>query len=161
LDDLRRELLEKSLTFEQTASLLRAPSNLDDQSTAYQYIMFGKGAFVFILLRDTLGSQKLDQLLKTFLENYRGKNASIDAFEKVTSKAAGQNMRYFFAWWVESTGVAEFTSDYMIIRTRGGKFVTRGTVKQNYDNLKLPVDVQLRSEGEQGLKTVKLDMDDA
>src|SRR5690606_8061611 len=43
LDGLRRELVEKSLTFEQTASLLRAPANLDDQSTAYKYIMYGKG----------------------------------------------------------------------------------------------------------------------
>ncbi|MEP6848085.1 MAG: M1 family aminopeptidase, partial [Acidobacteriota bacterium] len=161
LDDLRRELLEKSLTFEQTASLLRAPSNLDDQSTAYQYIMYGKGAFVFILLRDTLGNQKFDQLLREFLANYRGRNAGIGDFEKLTTKIAGQNMRYFFARWVESTGVPEFTSDYLIIRTRGGKFVTRGTIKQNYDNLKLPVDVQLRSEGEQGLKTVKLDVEDA
>ena len=67
-------------------------------------------------------------------------------------------MRYFFARWVESTGVPEFTSDYLILRTRGGKFVTRGTVKQNYDNLRLPVDVQLRSEGDQGLTTVTLDM---
>jgi hypothetical protein len=161
LDDLRRELLEKSLTFEQTASLLRAPSNLDDQSTAYQYIMYGKGAFVFILLRETLGAQKFDQLLKNYLQDFRGKNASIDDFEKLTTKIAGQNMRYFFARWVESTGVPEFTSDYLILRTKGGKFVTRGTVKQNYDNLRLPVDVQLRSEGEQGLKTVKVDMDDA
>src|SRR6478736_5708203 len=54
LDDLRRELLEKALTFEQTASLARAPGNLDDQSTAYQYIMYGKGPLVFKLLRDTL-----------------------------------------------------------------------------------------------------------
>jgi aminopeptidase N len=161
LDDLRRELLEKSLTFEQTASLLRAPANLDDQSTAYQYIMYGKGAFVFILLRDTLGQQKLDQLFKEFLNSYRGKNASIADFEKLTSKIAGTNMRYFFARWVESTGVPEFTADYLIIRTRGGKFVTRGTIKQNYDNLRLPVDVQLRSEGEQGMKTVKLDVEDA
>lgn len=161
LDDLRRELLEKSLTFEQTASLLRAPANLDDQSTAYQYIMYGKGPFVFILLRETLGQQKFDQLLRTFLDQYRGKNASIDDFEKLATKFSGQNMRYFFARWVESTGVPEFTSDYLIIRTKSGKFVTRGTVKQNYDNLRLPVDVQLRSEGEQGLKTVKLDMEDA
>ena len=56
---LRRELLEKSLTFEQTASLLRAPANLDDQSIAYQYIMYGKGAFVFKLLRDTLGAAEI------------------------------------------------------------------------------------------------------
>ena len=160
-DDLRRELLEKSLTFEQTASLLRAPSNLDDQSTAYQYIMYGKGAFAFILLRETLGQQKFDQLLKTYLDQYRGKNASIADFEKLATSAAGQPMRYFFARWVESTGVPEFSSDYLIIRTRGGKFVTRGTVKQNYDNLRLPVEVQLKSEGDQGLKTVKIDMDDA
>ena len=161
LDNLRRELLEKSLTFEQTASLLRAPANLDDQSTAYQYIMYGKGALVFKLLRDTLGEQKFNQLLRTHLQENRGKNVSIDEFEKLASKVEGENLRYFFARWVESTGVPEFTSDYLIIRTRGGKFVARGTVKQNYDNLRLPVEVQLRSEGENGLKTETLQMDEA
>ena len=161
LDGLRRELLEKSLTFEQTASLLRAPANLDDQSTGYQYIMYAKGAFVYKLLRDTLGDQKFDQLMRTYLQQYRGKSASIDEFEKLTTQVAGQNMRYFFARWVESTGVPEFDSDYLILRTRGGKFVTRGTVKQNYDNLRLPVDVQLRSEGEQGLTTSTIQMDEA
>ena len=161
LENIRRELLEKALTFEQTASLLRVPANLDDQSTAYQYIMFAKGAFVFKLLRDTLGAQKFDQLLKTYLQEYRGKNASIDDFEKLASRVAGENLRYFFARWVEGTGVPEFVADYLIIRTRGGKFVTRGTIKQNYDNLRLPVDVQLRSEGENGLKTVTIDVEDA
>ncbi|MBC7899607.1 MAG: tetratricopeptide repeat protein [Saprospiraceae bacterium] len=161
LDALRRELLEKSLTFEQTASLLRVPANLDDQSTAYQYIMYAKGAMAFKLLRDTMGQQKFDQLLKTYLQEYRGKNASIDEFEKLTSRIAGENLRYFFARWVEGTGVPEFTTDYLILRTRGGKFVARGTVKQNYDNLRLPVDVQLRSEGEGGLKTVTIDMNEA
>ena len=161
LEGLRRELLEKSLTFEQTASLLRAPSNLDDQSTAYQYIMYAKGAFVYKLLRDTLGQAKFDQLMRTFLQEYRGKNASIDDFEKLTSRVAGKDMRYFFARWVESTGVPEFTTDYLILRTKAGKFVARGTIKQNYDNLRLPVDVQLRSEGEGGLKTVSVDMEEA
>jgi aminopeptidase N len=161
LENLRRELLEKSLTFEQTASLIRAPANLDDQSTAYQYIMFAKGAFVYKLLRDTLGEAKFDQLLRTFLNNYRGKNASIDDFEKLATQVAGEPMRYFFARWVEGTGVPEFTADYLIIRTRAGKFVARGTIKQNYDNLRLPVEVQLRSEGENGLKTVKVDVTEA
>jgi len=161
LDNMRRELLEKSLTFEQTASLSRAPAALDDQSIAYQYIMFGKGAFVFKLLRDTLGDQKFNQLLRQFLEQYRGKNASIDDFEKLSTKIAGQPMRYFFARWVESTGVPEFQTDYQIIRTRAGKFIARGTIKQNYDNLRLPVEVQLRSEGEGGTKTVKVDIEDA
>jgi tetratricopeptide (TPR) repeat protein len=161
LDALRRELLEKALTFEPTASLLRAPSNLDDQSIGYQYIMYAKGAFVFKLLRDTLGPEKFDQLLRTYLQEFRGKSASIDDLEKLSTRVAGRDMRYFFARWVESTGVPEFTSDYLIIRTKGGKFVARGTVKENYDNLRLPVDVQLKSEGDQGLKTVSVDMEDA
>jgi aminopeptidase N len=160
-DQLQRELLEKSLTFEQTASLLRAPATLDDQSSAYQYIMYGKGAFVYDLLRDTLGAQKFDALLRNFLQQYRGKNASIDDFEKLASNAAGQPMRYFFARWVDSTGVPEFSVDYQILRTRGGKFVTRGTVKQNYDNLRLPVEVQLVSEGESPLNTQTIQMDEA
>jgi hypothetical protein len=161
LDGIRRELLEKALTFEQTASLLRAPANLDDQSTAYQYIMYAKGAFVYKLLRETLGVQKFDQMMRAFIKEYGGKSASIDDFEKLASRVSGQNLRYFFARWVESTGVPQFSADYLIIRTRGGKFVARGTVKQNYDNLRLPVDVQLRSEGENGQKTVTLDMEDA
>jgi tetratricopeptide (TPR) repeat protein len=123
--------------------------------------MYAKGAFVYKLLRDTLGEQKFNQLLRTFLQEYRGKNASIDDFEKLTTKVAGENMRYFFARWVEGTGVPEFTSDYLIIRTKGGKFIARGTVKENYDNLNLPVDVQLRSEGEKGLKTQTIDMKDS
>jgi tetratricopeptide (TPR) repeat protein len=123
--------------------------------------MYAKGALVFKLLRDTLGEQKFYQLLRTHLQENRGKNVSIDEFEKLTSRVAGDNLRYFFARWVEGTGVPEFTSDYLIIRTRGGKFVARGTVKQNYDNLRLPVEVQLRSEGEDGLKTQVLQMDEA
>lgn len=161
LDFARRELLEKALTFEQTASLLRAPANLDDQSAAYQYIMYGKGPAVYRLLRDTLGEAKFNQLLRTFLNDFRGKNASIDDFEKLTSRLSGQNMRYFFARWVESTGVPEFTADYQIIRTRAGKFIARGTVKQNYDNLKLPLDVMLRSEGENGSKIQAVRVEDA
>ncbi len=69
-------------------------------------------------------------------------------------------MRYFFARWVESTGVPEFQADYQIIRTRAGKFIARGTVTENYDNLRLPLEVQLKSEGEGGAKIVKLDIED-
>lgn len=161
LDDMRRELLEKSLTFEQTASLTRTPSALDDQSTAYQYIMFAKGASVFKLLKMTLGDQKFNQLLRTFLQQYRGKNASIEEFEKLASQIAGENMRYFFARWVEGTGVPEFQVEYQIIRTRGGKFITRGTIKENYDNLRLPVELKVVAEGEGELKETTVMIEDS
>lgn len=147
LDAVQREEQERALAFEQTASIARAPSSLDDQSAAYQSIVFYKGAIVFRMLRETIGKEKFTQLLRAFLEQYRGKNASIDDFERLTTQTAGQNMRYFFAQWVEGTGVPEFTVDYQIIRTRAGKFRARGTVKQNFETLRMPVEMMLRSEG--------------
>lgn len=147
LDSAQREEIERALTFEQTASIARAPAALDDQSAAYQSIVFYKGAMVFRMLRETLGKEKFDQLLRRFAEQYRGKSASISDFETLTSQVAGENMRYFFAQWVEGTGVPEFSADYQIIRARIGKFRVRGTVKQNLESLRMPVEIMLRSEG--------------
>src|SRR6266550_2543968 len=157
LEAAQREQQERALTFEQTASIGRAPAVLDDQSAAYQSIIFHKGAMVFRMLRETLGKEKFDRLLRTYLEQYRGKNASIDNFEQLATQAAGENMRYFFAQWIEGTGVPEFTVDYQIIRTRAGKFRTRGTVRQNFENLHMPVELTLRSEGDSQTKTLYVD----
>ncbi len=157
LEAVEREQQERALTFEQTASIARAPGALDDQSAAYQSIVFHKGAMVFRMLRESMGKEKFDQLLRTFLDQYRGKNASIDDFEKLASQIAVENMRYFFAQWVEGTGVPEFTVDYQIIRTRSGKFRTRGTVKQSLDVLRMPVQLMLRAEGDNQTQITRIE----
>jgi len=157
LDGAQREQQERALTFEQTASIARAPGALDDQSAAYQSIVFHKGSMVFRMLRETMGKEKFDQLLRNFLESYRGKSASIDDFEKLATQVNGSNMRYFFAQWLEGTGVPEFTVDYQIIRTRGGKFRTRGTVKHTLQTLRMPVQLMLRSEGDSQTTTTMIE----
>jgi len=157
LDAAQREQQERALTFEQTASIARAPGALDDQSAAYQSIVFYKGSMVFRMLRETIGRENFDRLLHTFLENYRGKNASIDDFEKLATQIAGEPLRYFFAQWIEGTGVPEFTVDYQIIRTRAGKFRTRGTVKQNLETLRMPVELMLRAEGDNQQTTIRIE----
>src|SRR6266540_249268 len=157
LEAAQREQQERSLTFEQTASIARAPGALDDQSAAYQSIVFYKGSMVYRMLRESIGKEKFDLLLHNFLEQYRGKNASIDDFEHLTSQIAAENMRYFFAQWVEGTGVPEFTVDYQIIRTRTGKFRTRGTVKQTLETLRMPVQLMLRAEGDNKTSTIKIE----
>lgn len=157
LDAAQREQQERALTFEQTASIARAPSALDDQSAAYQSIVFYKGSMVFRMLRETIGRENFDRLLHTFLENYRGKNASIDDFEKLATQISNEPLRYFFAQWIEGTGVPEFTVDYQIIRTRAGKFRTRGTVKQNLETLRMPVELLLRAEGDNQSTTIRIE----
>ncbi|HEX6183111.1 MAG TPA: M1 family aminopeptidase, partial [Pyrinomonadaceae bacterium] len=154
LDTAQRDMLERALMFEQAASVARAPSTLDDQSAAYQAVVFYKGAMVFRMLRETIRPGKFDELLKRYVGEFRGRNASIDDFEKLATAVNGENMRYFFARWVEGTGVPEFSVDYQIIRTRSGKFRARGTVKQNVDNLRMPVELQLRAEGDDANTTI-------
>src|ERR1041384_2938627 len=86
LDAAQREQQERALTFEQTASIARAPSALDDQSAAYASIVFYKGSMIFRMLRETMGRDNFDRLLANFLESYKGKNASIDDFAKLSDK---------------------------------------------------------------------------
>ena len=157
LDAAQREQQERALTFEQTASIARAPGALDDQSAAYQSIVFYKGSMVFRMLRETIGRENFEKLLYTFAQNFRGKNASIDDFEKLAAKISNENLRYFFAQWVEGTGVPEFTVDYQIIRTRAGKFRARGTVKQNLEALRMPVELLLRAEGDNQQTVVRIE----
>jgi aminopeptidase N len=159
-DAAERDEQERALMFEQSASILRAPRDLDDISPQYQSVVFYKGAMVFRMLRDSLGTEKFNDLLRALVARNRGRSVSIDDFERLTNEIAGQNMRYFFARWVEGTGVPEFSADYQIIRTRTGKFRARGTVRQNFEGLKMPVEVMLRAEGENNSKTTTVYIDD-
>src|SRR5678816_136686 len=112
---------------------------------------------IFRMLRETIGKENFDRLLATYLQNYKGKNAGIDDFEKLAAKISQENLRYFFAQWVEGTGVPEFTVDYQIIRTRAGKFRTRGTVRQTLETLRMPVQLMLRAEDNNQTTTTKIE----
>ncbi len=160
LDAAERDVQERALMFEQASSILRAPSTLDDTSPQYQSVVFYKGAMVFRMLRESMGNADFNQLLRTLLQQYRGQSVSIDDFERLATQVAKHNMRYFFARWVEGTGVPEFAADYQIIRTRTGKFRARGTVRQNFEGLKMPVEVLLRAEGENNSQTTTIFIED-
>ena len=141
------EILELALAFEQESSIARAPAQLNDQSPAYRSVIFYKGAYVYHMLRSTIGDEKFFNLIKNYYSTYKGQNASIDEFEALTDKIAGSNMRGFFGLWIDSTGVPEFKVDYAIIRTKEGKFKVRGTIRQNLDSFRGPVGIALEAEG--------------
>jgi len=151
------EILEQALAFEQDASIARAPAQLNDQSPAYRSVVFYKGAYVYHMMRTTIGDEKFFKLLQTYYSTNKGKNSSIDDFEGLSGKVAGSSLRGFFALWVDSTGVPEFKTDYSILRTKEGKFKVRGAVRQNLDSFRGPVDVQVEAEGGREAKTT-LDM---
>jgi aminopeptidase N len=151
------EIIELALAFEQEASISRAPAQLNDQSPAYRSVVFYKGAYVYHMLRTTIGDDKFFNLLKTYYSNFKGQNSSIEDFETLADKVSAQKLRGFFGMWIDSTGVPEFKVEYSIIRTKEGKFKVRGTVRQNMDSFRGPVGVALEAEGGRESKTT-LDM---
>jgi aminopeptidase N len=151
------EIIQLALAFEQDASISRAPTQLNDQSPAYRSVVFYKGAYVYHMLRTTIGDDKFFNLLKTYYSTFKGQNTGIDDFESLADKVSGQKLRGFFGMWVDSTGVPEFKVEYSIIRTKDSKFKVRGTVRQNMDSFRGPVGVAVESEGGRETKTT-LDM---
>jgi tetratricopeptide (TPR) repeat protein len=139
--------LEKALAFEQSASIRNAPKQLDDQTPAFRSVVFYKGALVFNMLRQLMGEEVFDKMLRDYYARYEGKNITLDEFEAFATKAAGRDLRFFFGQWLDSTGVPEFRSEYRILRTKDG-FRIPGTVKQDLDTFEMPVEILLRTEAE-------------
>ncbi|HSO74141.1 MAG TPA: M1 family aminopeptidase, partial [Blastocatellia bacterium] len=147
------EIIELALAFEQESPIARAPAQLNDQSPAYRSVVFYKGAYVYHMLRATIGDEKFFELIKSYYSTFKNQNAGIDDFESLTNKVSGQNLRGFYGLWIDSTGVPEFKIDFSIIRTKEGKFKVRGTVRQNLDSFRGPVGLALESEGGREAKT--------
>jgi tetratricopeptide (TPR) repeat protein len=137
--------LEKALAFEQSASIKQAPIDLEDQTPNYRSIVFCKGALVFNMLRQLMGEEKFDKMLRDYYAKNQGKNVKLDEFEAIASQAAGRDLRFFFGQWLDSTGVPEFRADYRILRGKEG-FRVSGTVKQDLDTFEMPVEIMLRTE---------------
>ncbi len=72
-----------------------------------------------------------------------------------SANSGNLNLRPFFAQWIHSTGVPEFSVDYTIFRTKGG-FKIVGKVKQNLDFFHMPVELEVQTEGNPETKTIQV-----
>jgi aminopeptidase N len=69
--------------------------------------------------------------------------------------SVGPNLRAFFAQWIYSTGVPEFSLTYTVYRTKTG-FRLVGKVRQNLDFFRMPVEFQVQTEGNPEIRTVEV-----
>jgi aminopeptidase N len=157
VSDLMRDFSERALAFEGQTSIRKAPSELDDQSAAYRSVVYYKGAFVFRMLRVVMGETKFFAFLRNYYEQNRGKRPGIGDLEKAATQTNGSDLRLFFSLWVDSTGVPEFKPDYQILRLKDGTFRIRGSLEQNLESFRMPVDVALEYKG--GVERATIDFD--
>jgi tetratricopeptide (TPR) repeat protein len=114
------------------------------------------------MLRAQMGDVAFKALLHDFYTKYNGKNATIDDFENLAQSRAEASakkgeappqLRGFFAQWLNSTGVPDFTLEYVVYRTKQG-FRVVGKIKQPLDTFSMPIDIRIDTEGNPETKTV-------
>jgi len=138
-------------------------------------VVVNKGAMVFHMLRAIIGDANFNALLKEFYSRYTGKSPRIQDFERLAEAHAAQtapkefkglsnaaqtdaeapNLRSFFTQWLRSTGVPEFTLEYVTYRTKKG-FRIIGKVKQNLDVFHMDVEMEVQTEGNPEFKTISI-----
>ncbi len=162
-----------ALMLEDAAPVAEA-RRLEPESEEYRSVVVNKGAMVFHMLRALLGDANFFALLKDFYSRYAGKAARVQDFEKLAEAHAGQpavqevkaignaaptapaetlNLRPFFTQWLHSTGVPEFSLEYVTYRTKKG-FRIVGKAKQNLDFFHMDIEIEVQTEGNPEFKTI-------
>jgi tetratricopeptide (TPR) repeat protein len=150
-----------ALMYEEAAPVAQA-ARLAPYSADYRSVVMNKGAMIFHMLRGQMGDVPFKAALHDFYFQFAEKSASIEDFEKIAERRAQAsvkppqeppNLPSFFAQWLNSTGVPEFTLDYVVYRTPKG-FRVVGKIKQPLDTFHMPVDLRIDTEGNPELKTI-------
>jgi hypothetical protein len=151
-----------ALMYDNSAPVAQS-AHLVPYSSEYRSVVMNKGAMLFHMLRGQMGDLAFKSLLHSFYEKYKSKTATMQEFENMavaTSRAStkpGQeppNLQGYFAQWLNSTGVPEFTIEYVTYRTRKG-FRIVGKIKQPLDTFAMAVQLRVDTEGNPEMKTIE------
>jgi len=150
-----------ALMYEDAAPVAQA-ARLVPYSGDYRSVVMNKGAMIFHMVRALMGDNAFKSLLHDFYTRYQGKSARNDDFANlaqiranaaVRPPATPPNLRGFFAQWLNSTGIPEFSLEYVVYRTPKG-FRINGKIKQPLDTFQMPVELRIDTEGNPEQKTV-------
>jgi aminopeptidase N len=153
-----------ALMYEDAAPIAQA-ARLVPFSPDYRSVVMNKGAMLFHMLRAQMGDVAFKAALHDFYFQFAERSARIEDFENIAQRRAQAaaaaakppqdppDLRAFFAQWLNSTGVPEFSLEYVVYRTPKG-FRTVGKIKQPLDTFRMPVDLRIDTEGNPEQKTV-------
>jgi aminopeptidase N len=143
-----------ALKFE-NKSAVRAGLDLGYRTDKYESVVAGKGAWILNMLRGILGEAKFNLLIKQYFHDCSGAGGSTAAFQKLAEKHFGKELGWFFAEWIDVIGVPELQSEYVVLKTANG-FRVSGSVRQDRDLFRMPVEIAVFGSGREERKTVDL-----
>ncbi len=142
------------LKFE-SKSAIRAGLSLGYRTEQYESVVAGKGAWVLLMLRGIMGEPKFSQLLQQYSRQFSGKAAGTSDFQKLAEQVYGKDLAWFFAEWIDTIGVPTLQAEYVTYKTKDG-FRVSGTVKQDRDLFRMPLEVEVVTNAKSEKTTIEL-----
>ena len=158
-----KQSLEQAITDVSASALaydtipLTSAGRLDAFSPQFQSMTLDKGGLVFHMLRYQIGDDAFKKALQTALSTHKDGSISTREFEKIAEGASQQNLVPFFAQWLDGTGAPQFVNKYTVFRLGNGTgFRTIGEIDQDLDLFRMPVTLQVQTEGKTEAKQVEV-----
>ncbi len=141
---------------------LTSAGRLDAFSPQFQSMTLDKGGLVFHMLRYEIGDDAFKKTLQTVLSTHRDGSITTREFQKIAEGSSQQNLVPFFAQWLDGTGAPQFTNKYTVYRLGNGTgFRTIGEIDQDLDLFRMPVTLQVQTEGKTETKQVEVSGSDS
>ncbi len=153
----RRQVLEDftiGALVDETAAPIANASRLAPYSPEFYSVVRDKGAIVVHMLRLVLGDEAFFRLLTAYGQKFAGRSVTVDDFEALAEETGGKPLGYFFGQWLRSTGVPQFTLEYVVYRTREG-FRVAGELKHDLEIFRMLVPLRVETEGPPVTKLVE------
>jgi hypothetical protein len=136
---------------------LTSAGRLSAFAPQFQSMTLDKGGMVFHMLRYEIGDDAFKKTLQTVLTTHKDGSISTREFQKIAEGASQQNLVPFFAQWLDGTGAPQFTNKYTVYRLGNGTgFRTIGEIDQDLDLFRMPVTLQVQTEGKTETKQVEV-----
>ena len=122
---------------------------LDEHDNAIGY---QKSAMLFHLLRQEVGEEAFWRALKNMVAQYRGRYAEWRDLERVFAEESRQDLRWFFAQWLEQNGAPVLSLSEAVTRPVAKAptqtFQLEATIVQSNNPFRFPLQLRIRMEGD-------------
>jgi tetratricopeptide (TPR) repeat protein len=142
-----------ALKFEKNSAISGA-LELGHRTDKYESVVAGKGAWIANMLQGIMGESEFKRLVQQYINDYAGSAGSTAAFQKLAEKICGKELEWFFTEWLDAVGVPTFQLEYVILKTSNG-FKVSGTLKQDRDSFRMPIEIEVAGNGREEIKTVE------
>jgi len=115
--------------------------HLTDDPQAYSALLYNKGAYILLMLKNLMGSEDFTACMKDFFQRYKHSKACIDDFRNIAQKHFSDDLGPFFEQWLSRWDIPEVKWNYAVHQDKSDAVINL-RFKQNTSApyiLKLPI----------------------